>query len=71
MRSGNYQDNVTQPLTRDHDNNATADVDLDMIEADLDPDADIDPAMHVLPAIERVSVVMLHIDSQFKLKHNL
>ena len=57
MRSGNYQDNVTRPLSRDHDDSAIADIDPDAIDADLDPDPDTDPAMRVLPAVERVSDV--------------
>jgi hypothetical protein len=61
-QSGNYQDNVTRPLSRNHDDNATADVDVDMIDADpdLDADTDCDPAMHVLPAVERVSCCVSH-----------
>jgi hypothetical protein len=64
-RSGNYQDNVTRPLSRDHDNNITADIDPDVIDGDLDPDAD-DPAACVLPAVERVSIAVLCIHSQAK-----
>lgn len=66
-QSANYQDNITQPLSRDHDDNATADIDPDMVDADLDPD-NTDPAMHVLPAVKRVSFAMLYIHSQLKLK---
>jgi len=43
---------------QDHDNNTTADVDPDVIDADPDLDADTNPAMHVLPAVERVSVAV-------------
>jgi hypothetical protein len=46
-----------RPLSRDHDDNTTADVDPDLINADLDPE-DTDPAMHVLSAVERVSVLL-------------
>jgi hypothetical protein len=35
-RSGNYQDNVTRPLSCDHDDNITADIDPDVIDGDLD-----------------------------------
>jgi len=61
-RSGNYQDNVTRPLSRDHNDNATAEVDPDVIDADLE-DTDSDPAVHVLPAVEKVSTAVLHIHS--------
>jgi hypothetical protein len=70
VRSANYQDNVTRPLSRDHDNNATADIDHDVLDVDLDPDPDTDPAMRVLPAVERVSITILCIRSQIKLKHD-
>jgi hypothetical protein len=64
-RSGNYQDNVTRPLSRNHDDNGAAGVDPDAM--DLDPDdMDLDPATRVLPAVERVSVAALHIFSQTK-----
>jgi hypothetical protein len=56
VRSGNYQDNITRPLSRDHDDSAIADIDPDAIDAE-DPDPDADPAMRVLPAVERVSDV--------------
>src|SRR5712675_3442694 len=52
---------VTWPLSQDHDDNATAEVDSDLIDVDLGPDTDTDPsdpAARVLPAIERVSVVV-------------
>ena len=53
-RSGNYQDNVTAPLTRDNDNDATA---------DEDPDADLvhpwdDDDDSIIPAVERVNGTM-------------
>lgn len=50
MQGGNYQDNVTQPLSREYDNDAIADVDPDVIDTDLDP------PMHVLSAVKRVSL---------------
>jgi hypothetical protein len=52
MRSGNYQDNVTTPLAREHDNDATGDDEED--ESAADPDTDANVADGVLPAIERV-----------------
>ena len=64
-RSSNYQDNITWPLSRDHDDNTTVDVDPDVIDADLDLEPDTDPAMRVLPTVERVSVAVLHNHSQF------
>ena len=56
MRSGNYQDNVTTPLSRIHDNDAVDDDEgvVDMPNADTDT-ADVNAADGVLPAIERVS----------------
>jgi hypothetical protein len=49
VRSGNYQDNVTRPLSRDHDDSATTNVDPDMIDGDLDADTDADPiVVHTL-----------------------
>jgi hypothetical protein len=38
-RSGNYQDNVTIPLAREHDDNATADVEPDGDDVVMDVDA--------------------------------
>ena len=63
MQNGNYQDNVTQPLSCDHDANATADVDpdVDVINADQDVDDDMDPAMHILSAVEKVSIAVISI----------
>lgn len=55
-RAGNYQDSVTRPLSRDHDDNATADVDPDVINAELD--ADTDPAMRVLPVVEKLRKIV-------------
>jgi hypothetical protein len=54
MRSGNYQDNITTPLSREHDHDATDDNEIDGIAADLD--ADMEVADGVLPAIEKVSM---------------
>jgi hypothetical protein len=53
-RSGNYQDNITMPLSREYDHNATANDEIDEITADLDDDADV--ASGVLPAIEWVDI---------------
>jgi hypothetical protein len=60
VRSGNYQDNVTRPLSHDHDDSATTNVDPDVIDGDLDADTDADPAVHVLPAVERVRSVAVY-----------
>jgi hypothetical protein len=56
-RSGNYQDNVTMPLSREHDYDATAGDEIDEVTADLDNEAD--PASRVLPAIERVGISVI------------
>ncbi len=56
MHSGNYQDNITIPLSCEHDYNATAGDKNDEIAADLDADADV--ASGVLPAIERVRYIV-------------
>ena len=69
-QSGNYQDNITWPLSWDHDDNATVDVDPDAIDADLNLDTETDPAICMLPAAERVSIAVLH-HSQIQLNHNL
>jgi hypothetical protein len=61
MCSGNYQDNVTTPLSREHDNNAVGDDEddeddesvADMPDADTET-ADVNAADGVLPAIGRV-----------------
>jgi len=66
-QSGNYQDNITGHCSCDHDDNAT---DPNVVDANLDLDDDTDPARHVLPTVERVSVAALHIHSQFKLRHD-
>jgi len=42
-----------------------------MVDADLDPDPDTDPAMHMLPTVERVSIDMLYIYSQNKLMRDI
>src|SRR6267154_1264115 len=52
-----YQDNITWTLSWDHNDSATADIDPDVVDGDLDPDPETDPAMHVLPTVERVSIV--------------
>ena len=52
MRSGNYQDNVTIPLSREYDNDGTVDVNMYENEAELGD---------VLPTIERVSKASLAI----------
>jgi hypothetical protein len=48
--SGNYQDNVTAPLSQDHNNDATAAEDPDE-DLRLSDDANDDS----IPAVERVS----------------
>ena len=50
--SGNYQDNITIPLSREYDNNAMVDVDINENEAELG---------NMLPTIERVSKALLAI----------
>ena len=60
-RSGNYQDIFTRPLSREHDDNITGDADAYEIDADPDPDK---YAMHVLPAVEKVSVTVLRVHSR-------
>jgi hypothetical protein len=45
---------------QEHDDNRAADANPDVIDTDLDLEANTDPAMHVLPAVERVSAAMLH-----------
>jgi hypothetical protein len=59
-RSSNYQDNITRPLSRDHDDNATADIDPDVVDVDLDPNADTDLTVHVLSAVERVRSIAVY-----------
>jgi hypothetical protein len=49
-RSGNYQDNVTAPLSQDHDNDVTAAEDPDE-DLHLSDDANDDS----IPTVERVS----------------
>lgn len=53
-RSGNYQDNITTPLSREYDYDATANDEIEEITADLDADADA--TRGVLTAVERVSI---------------
>ncbi len=55
MRNGNYQENVTVPLSREHDNDATADDKIEDINADLDDDPDVTDG--VLSAIEKVCII--------------
>jgi hypothetical protein len=56
-RSGNYQDNVTTPLTHEYDDDATANDEID-VEGEtvqsMDQHEDVEAANGVLPAIERV-----------------
>ena len=54
MRSSNYQDNITTPLSREYDYDATADDEINEVTGDLDADAD--PTSRVLTAIERVNI---------------
>jgi hypothetical protein len=59
IHSGNYQDNVTTPLSHEHDNDAAGDNEddksvVDMPDADADT-VDINAANGILPAIGRVS----------------
>jgi hypothetical protein len=66
MRSGNYQDTITTPLSREHDHDATDDNEIDGIAADLDADTDI--ADGVLSAIEKVCIVVfMLIDLKYSL----
>ena len=58
MRSGNYQENITTSLSREHNCDATADDEID-VDVDLDDDADITDG--VLSTIEKVcSIQSLH-----------
>jgi hypothetical protein len=57
MRSSNYQDTITTPLAREHDNNATDDNEADNIMEDLKADTDV--ADGVLGAIEKVGFYSL------------
>ena len=52
--SGNYQDNVTTPLAHEHDDDATANNEIDEEAEDMDLDTNVEAANSVLPAIERV-----------------
>jgi len=56
MCGGNYQDNVTMPLSREHDYNATANDGINKVAADLNGDANANATSGVLPAIERVYI---------------
>jgi hypothetical protein len=53
-RSGNYQDNITTPLSREYDYDATATDEIKEIIVDLDADADA--TRGVLTAVERVNI---------------
>jgi len=55
--SGNYQDNVTAPLSQDHNNDATAAEDPDE-DLRLSDDANDDS----IPAVERVSTTHSHMN---------
>jgi len=66
MRSGGYQDSVVAPLSREHDNDATDDNDVD----DIMTDADNDVADGVLSAIEKVEIDIT-IFMTFELKLNM
>jgi hypothetical protein len=53
-RSGNYQDNITAPLAREHDDDRMSGDAIDL-EENMDLDTDVEAAANgVLPAIERV-----------------
>ena len=54
MQSGNYQDNVIWPLLCNYNDSVIADVNPDVIDVNLDPNANIDPAICVLPIVEKV-----------------
>ena len=55
-RSANYQDNITRPLLREYDDNVTANVDPEEVNADMDLDPDsTDADIRMLSAVERVS----------------
>jgi len=56
MRSSNYQDSITTPLSREHDHDATDDNEIEDLTADLDADTDV--ADGVLPAIEKVRITL-------------
>ena len=54
MRSGNYQDNVTTPLPCEHDEDATANDEIDEEVEDTNMDTNVEATNGVLPAIEGV-----------------
>ena len=56
MCNGNYGDNITTPLSGEHDNDATAANNIDEVTVELDDDDDAEAAHGVLPAIERVDI---------------
>jgi hypothetical protein len=53
-RNGNYQENVTLPLSREHDKDAIADVEFMNVDLDLDDNA---AANGVLSAVEKVHTI--------------
>jgi len=68
-RSGNYQDNITTPLSREYDYDATAGDEIDEISTNLDDDANV--ANGVLPAIEKVDIIQsLHETIELKQTSN-
>ena len=55
-QSANYQDNITCPLSREYDDNVTANVDPEEVNTDMDLDPDsTDADICMLSAVERVS----------------
>jgi len=55
-RSRNYHDNITTPVSREHDYDPMASNEVDEIDAELDDDADI--AGGVLPAINKLRKII-------------
>jgi hypothetical protein len=66
--SGNYQDNITMPISCEYDYDAAANDETDELAADLDPDADAASGMQ--SAIERVDITQSCIEL-IKLKYIL
>ncbi|KAI0281548.1 hypothetical protein BC826DRAFT_876907, partial [Russula brevipes] len=56
MRSSNYQDSITTPLSREHDNNATDDNEAGDVMGDIEADTDV--ADGVLGAIEKLRKIV-------------
>jgi hypothetical protein len=56
MRSRNYQDNITMPLSHEYDYDATANNEIDEVDAELDDDANVTGA--VLPAIDKLRKIV-------------